>query len=125
MVRASDVFACCSTQESYPAVILEAMAFELPIITTTVYGIAEQVIPNVSALTFAPGDVGTLARHMESLLDSPTERRRLGESALCNLGAIISHQEMVEDYEQLFLEAFVAGAKDLPRERVLYRRGVA
>jgi GT2 family glycosyltransferase/glycosyltransferase involved in cell wall biosynthesis len=118
--RASDMFVCCSINESFPRVILEAMAFRLPIVTTTVFGIAEQVIPGTSALTYAPGDVGKLAGHIEHLLDHPLERRRLGEGAAASLETITSFDAMVESYEQLLLEAFeAAGVDGRVGERVL------
>jgi glycosyltransferase involved in cell wall biosynthesis len=123
--RSSDVFVCCSTIESYPAVILEAMAFQLPIVTTPVFGIAEQVIHEVSALTFRPGDVAQLAAHLRRLLDSPSERQRLGDGASAALNTIISHEEMVQAYEELLLEAFVAGVKVMPCSMGLARRRVA
>jgi glycosyltransferase involved in cell wall biosynthesis len=120
--RASDVFACCSTIESYPAVILEAMAFRLPIVTTAVFGIAEQVRDGVSALTFPVGDASRLAAHLARLLDDPAERERLGEAGHCALETIISHREMVQEYEEIFLEAFVAGGKELSEAEAPDRR---
>jgi hypothetical protein len=79
----------------------------------------------ISALTFAPGDVTQLVEHLHRLLDSPSERQRLGEAAHCTLNTIISHHEMIQAYEEMLLEAFVAGAKELPCERELVRREVA
>jgi glycosyltransferase involved in cell wall biosynthesis/GT2 family glycosyltransferase len=123
--RASDIYVCCSTNESYPAVILEAMAFALPIVTTPVFGIAEQVVHGASALTFPPGDVAALLAHLERLLDNPAERGRLGQGARAALDTIITHDEMIEAYETLMLEAFAAGARDLVREIRAEQRGVA
>ncbi len=65
--QAADVFCCTSRVESYPLVILEAMAAGLPIITTPVFGIAEQVRPRVNALIYQPGDIPGLARHLSLL----------------------------------------------------------
>src|SRR5262249_29401545 len=55
--RAADIFCCTSRVESYPLVILEAMAAGLSIVTTPVFGIAEQVRPGVNALIYQPGDI--------------------------------------------------------------------
>src|SRR5207249_4672091 len=57
---AADLFCCTSRVESYPCVILEAMAAGLPIITTPVFGISEQVRESINALFYRPGDVKTL-----------------------------------------------------------------
>ena len=46
--QAADVFVCTSRVESFPRVTLEAMAHGLPIVTTPVFGIREQVRPGTS-----------------------------------------------------------------------------
>jgi glycosyltransferase involved in cell wall biosynthesis len=101
------------------------MAFRLPIVTTTVFGINEQVRDEVSALTFAPGDASRLASHLTRLLNNPSARERLGEAAHCVLNTILSHREMVQEYEEILLEAFVAGGQELTTLKALDRRDVA
>ena len=111
--RASDVFVCCSDNESYPRVILESMAFRLPLVTTTVCGIREQVVPGVSALTYSPGNVEALAAHIDRLLNNPAERARLGEAAGLVLDMLPTREEMLDAYEQILLEAYVASGKPI------------
>ncbi len=56
---------------------MEAMAAGLPIVTTPVYGIAEQVQPSVNALTYQPGDIaGSLARHLVAAGEKDEALRR-------------------------------------------------
>jgi glycosyltransferase involved in cell wall biosynthesis len=109
--RASDLFVCCSYNESFPRVVLEAMAFRLAIVTTPVFGIAEQVKHEVSALMYDPGDVSTLAGHMNRLRLDPSERQRLGHGAYAALEALAGFEEMTANYERFLLEAFVASGK--------------
>ena len=66
--RASDIFVCTSYNESYPRVILEAMAFELPIITTPVFGISEQVYENINGYFFSPGDIENMTEKIKQLI---------------------------------------------------------
>ena len=40
---AADLFVCSSYEESFPRVVMEAMAFRTPMVTTDVHGIAEMV----------------------------------------------------------------------------------
>jgi GT2 family glycosyltransferase/glycosyltransferase involved in cell wall biosynthesis len=108
--RASDLFVCCSSNESYPRITLEAMAFGLPIVTTTVFGLAEQVVPNITALTFNPGDVPTLGHLIRTLLDDNDRRRTLAEAGRLRLELLPSFEEMVEAYERIYLEAVAAAA---------------
>jgi glycosyltransferase involved in cell wall biosynthesis len=112
-LRASDVLVCCSSNESYPRVIQEAMAFQLAIVTTPVFGILEQVTPGASALTYPVGDVNALVKQLRYLLDHSSERERLAKGALAALDTLTNYEEMVEAYEQLFLEAFMAADKPM------------
>lgn len=107
--RAADIFCCSSRIESYPYVILEAMKCGLPIITTPVYGIAEQVRPNVNALTYAPGDVETLRGHLETLIGDGARRRRMAEASAQVLQALPSHDDKLRRYAELFRAAAESG----------------
>lgn len=107
---ASDVFMCCSRNESYPRVILEAMACEVPIVTTPVFGIAEQVSHEFSALTYSPGDVETLSEQMNRLANDRDERDRLRAGALRQLDSLTSYERMLAEYERLIIEAAMTRA---------------
>jgi glycosyltransferase involved in cell wall biosynthesis len=68
----SDIFVCASFIESFPRVTLEAMAFQLPIIATNVYGIPEQIKDGIDGILIEPGNSMRLAEKIEFLLDNPT-----------------------------------------------------
>ena len=102
---AADVFACTSRVESYPRVILEAMAFGLPIVTTPVFGIAEQVRDGVNGMFYEPGDAAALARAVERLVRDEGERARLAANAVPALDALTDFDAMVGRYAQAFVEA--------------------
>lgn len=102
---ASDIFVCCSKIESFPRVIQEAMYCELPIITTPVFGIAEQVKDGVSAVFFEKENPAELAEKMLALINAPSERRRLGHNARLHLARLPDYQQMIAEYEALIFEA--------------------
>ena len=79
--QAADLFVCSSYEESFPRVVLEAMAFERPIVTTNVHGIPEIVRPDQEALLVAPGDSAALAAAMQRLLASPADGEALAKRA--------------------------------------------
>ncbi|MFC1798569.1 glycosyltransferase [Thermodesulfobacteriota bacterium] len=106
---AADIFVCSSRMESFPLVIQEAMFFQLPIVTTPVFGISEQVRNGVSALFYTPGDIKKLIRHIEKLISDSDLRRSLGQKARIELDRLITFDQMVEQYEQLFYEAWLSG----------------
>lgn len=103
--KAADIFVCCSTIESFPRVIQEAMYCELPIITTPVFGIAEQVKDGVSAAFFEPENPSELAEHLLALINNPSERQRLGTNAKLHLQRLPDYAYMLAQYEALIFEA--------------------
>lgn len=106
---AADLFVCASRVESYPRVILEAMAYSLPIVTTPVYGIPEQVREGINACYFSPGDVGQLARHLQTLIENDELRTGMAMASAQVLAAGTSHAAMVSAYAELFREAYFSG----------------
>ncbi|WP_165073530.1 glycosyltransferase [Paludisphaera rhizosphaerae] len=113
--QAADVFCCTSRVESYPHVILEALGRGLPIITTPVFGIPEQVRPNVNGLFYEPGDFRLFARHLEALAREPVRRRAMASASSWILRALPSHSDMIEQYSGLFR----AAAESAPDRRLV------
>jgi glycosyltransferase involved in cell wall biosynthesis len=103
--QAADVFVCTSRVESFPRVVLEAMAYGLPIVSTRVFGIAEQVGENVNALLYEPGDIARLADHLRQLTDDAALRTRLAANSPHVLGTLNTFDEMVAAYGMIFREA--------------------
>lgn len=115
---AADMFVCCSRVESFPRVILEAMAAQLPIITTPVFGISEQVKDQESALFYSPGDVASLAMAIDSLIVNPTLRQQLAQNAFMALNSLIDFEAMVDAYAEVLREAWTSGVTRLPNPLV-------
>ncbi len=111
---AADIFVCCSRIESFPRVILEALAARLPIVTTPAFGIAEQVQDNVSALFYRPGDAGALAAAITRLLNDMTLRQSLAANTAPALDALIDFDSMVDRYAEVFREAWLSGGTRAP-----------
>ena len=110
---AADIFVCCSRIESFPRVILEALAGKLPIITTPVFGIVEQVKENESALFYSPGDVTSLAQAIDRMIENPTLREKLAANTHKALESLIDFDSMVDAYAEVFREAWLSGATRL------------
>lgn len=78
---AADLFVCSSYEESFPRVVLEAMAFELPLVSTRVHGIPEMARADREALLVAPGDSAALASALARVLGNPDLARKLSAAA--------------------------------------------
>ena len=106
--QAADIFVCTSRVESFPRVILEAMACDLPIITTPVFGIKEQVRPGINGLFYTPDRPVELATSLHTLLEDESLRQRFAENAKYVLESLNTFAEMTEAYGQIFREAYFA-----------------
>ncbi len=74
------VFAMASFAEGIPVVLMEAMAMEIPCISTWIAGIPELIRDSVDGLLVAPSDEQALADAIARLMDDERLRRRLGEA---------------------------------------------
>ncbi len=108
--QAADIFVCTSRIESYPRVILEAMAYNLPIVTTPVFGIVEQVKPGINGLFYTPNKPEELASQLMTLLEDKELRLRLADNSKYVLDALNTFEEMTAAYNQIFCEAYFSGS---------------
>jgi glycosyltransferase involved in cell wall biosynthesis len=81
ILRGAEIFVHPSWAESFPYVILEAMAVGLPIVASDVGGIGEAIVSGESGLLVPAGEAGALARALIDVLDDAATRARMGEAA--------------------------------------------
>lgn len=74
----ADVFCLPSFQEGLPVVLLEAMATELPVVTTSVAGIPELVTDGVNGRLLPAGRADLISQALTELAADPRLRERLG-----------------------------------------------
>jgi GT2 family glycosyltransferase/glycosyltransferase involved in cell wall biosynthesis len=106
--QAADIFVCTSRIESYPRVILEAMAYNLPIITTPVFGIKEQVRLGINGIFYTPGNAAELANGIASLLNNKSLREQMAQNSRYVLQSLTTFDEMTQAYAQIFREAYLS-----------------
>lgn len=83
--RVADVFVLPSYREGFPLVVLEAMGYGLPIVTTPIRGCADHLLPRENALFVPPRDPEALAEQLESLLDDDALRARMRAANLAKV----------------------------------------
>lgn len=103
--RASDIFVCASNNESFPRVTLEAMCFELPIITTPVFGLKEQVLEHINGLYFEPGNINELSLCLGELIGDEEKYNLMKNNSLKVLALLNSYNEMIEKYMDIIYAA--------------------
>ncbi len=95
-----DLFVLPSLSEGLPNVVLEAMAARVPVVATTVGGIPEVIVNEVSGLLVAPRDARLLAAAMERLLRNPDLAHSLASRGRATVETRFSLEFMVRSTEE-------------------------
>lgn len=77
LFREADMFVLPSKSEGIPKVLLEAMAYGVPILTTNVGGIPDIIEDGVNGLLIPPGSPGGLVKGMAKILFDAKLRQKL------------------------------------------------
>lgn len=103
-----DVSVLCSKMEGFPNAVMESMAAGLPVVASDAGGIKElirdgetgQLIPSRSADDFGEA--------VNTLLDQPGERARLGANAAAWVREHLAEAKMIRAYRDLYAELLLA-----------------
>ncbi len=101
-LSAMDLLMISSDFEGLPLVLLEAMAFERPVVGTAVGGVPEAVADGETGVLVAPGDPEALAAAAAALLRQPLRRRAMGEAGRRRVAAAFGTARMQEELEDLY-----------------------
>jgi len=76
----ADIFVLASFAEGIPVVLMEAMAMEIPCISTNITGTPELIRNDIDGILVPASDETKLADAIESLIDNATLRIKLGKA---------------------------------------------
>jgi glycosyltransferase involved in cell wall biosynthesis len=109
LVASANVVTLTSLWEGTPYSLLEAMAWEIPIVATNVNGCREIVLDSETGLLSPPGDVQLWAMNVARLLREPDLAKKMGERGKRRLEEQFTIQNMVTRIEDLYYELATAG----------------
>jgi len=111
--QAADLLLHSSRADTFPSVVLEAMACGLPVVATAVGGIPEQVVEGDTGFLVTPGDVTAMTGSMVTLLENPELRLRFGDSAAKRTARHFDRSLMVDRYLEWYRQlAALTGVSD-------------
>jgi glycosyltransferase involved in cell wall biosynthesis len=102
LVRACDALVHPARADTYPTVVLEAMACGVPVLASAVGGIPEQIDDGRDGFLHARGDLDAAVGRLGSLLDDVALRERLGTAARARASATFGEDRMADAYEAMF-----------------------
>ncbi|HEY4247456.1 MAG TPA: glycosyltransferase [Lacunisphaera sp.] len=100
----ADLFVLSSFEEGFSRVLLEAMAFELPIVSTAIHGIPEITRDGVEALLAPAGDAPAMAAAMQRLLQNKPLASRVGRAARARLEATFTAERVIPQHIATIME---------------------
>lgn len=116
-LRSADVFvlpcvvAADGSRDITPNAVIEAMAMEVPVVSTTVTALPELVEDGVSGILVPPGEPAALAAALERLIADPALRGRLGWQGRSRVEARFDLRRNVARRVELFLDPRAARAR--------------
>jgi glycosyltransferase involved in cell wall biosynthesis len=97
-----DVYVLSSTREGLPNTVLEAMAMEVPIVSTDVDGVKEAVVDDSEAILVPARDSQRLAGGIEMMLDNAKLRNRLVQNARRKVESEFSFARRTRTVEDIY-----------------------
>ena len=78
--KVADIFVLPSFAEGLPVVLMEAMAMEIPCITTAITGVPELIVSGQNGLLVPASDSDGLTKAIRQLVSDPVLRQQLGKA---------------------------------------------
>jgi colanic acid/amylovoran biosynthesis glycosyltransferase len=104
LYAAADAFCINSFAEGIPVVLAEAMAMEIPCVTTHITGIPELIRNGVDGLLVAPSDIDGLVDALARLMDDAELRERIGKNGRARVLELFDLRKSVEKLAAIFAE---------------------
>ena len=103
-LAASDVLVLTSRAEATPNVVLESLACGVPVVVSAYASASEQLGPDLSYLSIPVEREAEFARRVCALLESASERERIGRLGQARVRACFSMERAVADWEKLICD---------------------
>lgn len=100
-LRASDLLLMNSTSEAYPRSVVEGLLFGLPILSTAVFGVKEQVVHGETGFLYEFDDQASWSEHFKNLVEDDALRDRMSADAARGFWKLTTHAEMLHVYRSV------------------------
>lgn len=110
--HALDLFVQSSDYEGTPNVVLEAMAYEVPVVATHVGGTAELVRDGVDALLVRPGSPNLLAAAISKAAEDPSATASRVVAARSRVESDLSFRQRMRKVEAVYEEVWTGRFRD-------------
>jgi glycosyltransferase involved in cell wall biosynthesis len=95
LLAAIDIFTLPSYREGMPRTIIEAMMMALPVVATDIRGSREEVVDGETGLLVPVRDASALAAALQTLVDAPDARARMGRAGRARALALFDESRVI------------------------------
>lgn len=110
LMAAFDIFAFPSHAESFGVALIEAMALELPVVSTNCDGVLDIVVNGETGLYVHPGNAIELAAALARLIDDPTLREKMGKAGRSRVEELFDQEKQIRKIERVYYDLLGIGA---------------
>ena len=110
LYHAADLFVQSADSEGTPNAVLEAMAFEVPVVATDAGGTREVLRDGVDGIIVPTGRVDTLTAAIQTALEHPTEARMRARSARERVETDLAFETRMRRVETIYEELLLRPA---------------
>lgn len=108
--RAADMLLLNSKSEAYPRCIVEGLCFGLPVISTRVFGVNEQITHADAGFLYDFGDGESWQKYFSLLVERPSLRLEMARAAAHSFWKLTGYSEMLHAYK-----AVISDMLDTPK----------
>ena len=105
-------------RDGIPNVLLEAMAMEVPVVSTNISGIPEVVHPMENGLLVEPGNSEALMKTIALVLNQPQLRKDLGQNGRKFVSKNFSSESNIKPLQKLLTKALGSSSEEQSSETV-------
>lgn len=100
--RSTNIFCMPSLREGFGLSILEAMACQIPVVATDIYGLSDAVINKYNGLKYRAGNIDGLAKQLEKLIQNKRLRNTLGKNGRKFIKLNFEKKKVIDLYARYF-----------------------
>jgi glycosyltransferase involved in cell wall biosynthesis len=104
ILRHADIFALASFAEGVPVALMEAMAMEIPCVSTNIAGIPELIRDGLDGLLVPASSVEALASALQRLIEDPSLRRSLAVSGARRVSDLYNLPQNARTLAAIFIQ---------------------
>lgn len=102
--QAADLYIHPARADTFPNMILEALACGTPVVASAVGGIPEQILEGKTGFLIPSGDAALMTKRIIQLLENEADRQQIGRQAADDAVQRFGLEKMVDEYLQVYRE---------------------